>query len=100
MQPQGAQWKPNPQPSRTKVIDDAAGCGRSGEIEEACALIESDDASTPQVTTKDNLLNIDSTPFPQPSWEHCMAFAGNGTTGWRFLSKRSGLVDGVFFADG
>jgi hypothetical protein len=42
-------------------MDDGAGCGRAGEIEDACALIENDDASTPQVRTNDNLLNIERT---------------------------------------
>jgi hypothetical protein len=62
MQPHGAQWKPNPQPSRTNVMNAAVGCGRTDESGEACALIEKDDASTPQVRTNDNLLNIDKTP--------------------------------------
>jgi hypothetical protein len=61
MQPHGAQWKPNPQPSRTNVMPEALGCGRTDENGEACALIENDDASTPQVRTNDNLLNIDKT---------------------------------------
>jgi hypothetical protein len=59
MQPQGAQWKPNPQPSRTGVMLDPFGCGRTDRNGEACALIETDDASTAQVRTNDNLLNID-----------------------------------------
>jgi len=67
MQPHGAQWKPNPQPSRTKVMPDAVGCGRTDKNGEACAHIENDDASTPQVRTNDNLLNIDKPLFEQPS---------------------------------
>jgi hypothetical protein len=62
MQPHGAQWKPNPQPSRTNMTA-AAGCGRTDENGEACALIENDDASTPQVRTSGNLLNIDKPLF-------------------------------------
>jgi hypothetical protein len=62
MQPHVAQWKPNPQPSRTNVMTGAAGCGRADEIGEACALIENDDASTPQARTNDNLVNMDKTP--------------------------------------
>jgi len=61
MQPQGAQWKPSPQPLRTKVMGAVAGCGRTDEIGEACAPIENDDASTPQARTNDNLLNMDKT---------------------------------------
>jgi hypothetical protein len=61
MQPHGAQWKPIPQPLRTKVMD-AAGCGRTDEIGEAWALIENADASTPQAKTNDNLPNIERTP--------------------------------------
>jgi hypothetical protein len=38
------------------------GCGLTDEIGEACALIENDDASTLQVSTNDNLLNMDKTP--------------------------------------
>jgi hypothetical protein len=63
MQPHGAQWKPNPQPSRTNVMTAAAGCGRTKENGEACALTENDDASTPPMRTNDNLLNIDKTLF-------------------------------------
>ena len=62
MQPHGAQWKPNPQPSRTNVMTGAVGCGRADENGDACALIENDDASTPQARTNDNLLNMDKTP--------------------------------------
>jgi hypothetical protein len=62
MHPHGAQWNPNPQPSRTNVTTGAAGCGRTDENGEACALIENDDASTPQARTNDNLLNMDKTP--------------------------------------
>jgi len=61
MQPHAAQWKPSPQPSRTNLMT-AVGCGRNDKNGEACALIENDDASTPQVRTNDNLLNIDKTP--------------------------------------
>jgi hypothetical protein len=57
MQPHAAQWKPNPQPSRTNVMTGAVGCGRTDENGEACAFIENDDASTPQARTNDNLLN-------------------------------------------
>jgi hypothetical protein len=63
MQPHGARWKPNPQPWRTKVITAAVGCGRTDENGEACALIENEDANTPQVRINDNLLSIDKTPF-------------------------------------
>jgi len=63
MQPHGAQWKPNPQPLRTNVMDVVVGCSRTEEIGAACALIENADASTPQVRTNDNLLNIDQTPL-------------------------------------
>jgi hypothetical protein len=61
MQPHGAQWKPNPQPSRTNVITGPVGCGRTDASGEACAFIENDDTSTPQARTNDNLLNIDKT---------------------------------------
>jgi len=67
MQPHGAQWKPNPQPLRTRVMGDAAGCGPTGAIAAASAPIENDDASTPQARTKDNLLNMDKTLFWQPA---------------------------------
>jgi hypothetical protein len=59
MQPHTAMWKPNPQPSRTNVMTAAVCCGRTDESGEVCALIENDDASTPQVRTNDNLPNID-----------------------------------------
>ncbi|MGH6826314.1 hypothetical protein [Methyloceanibacter sp.] len=94
MQPQGAQWKPNPQPSRTNVMDDGAGCDRADEIEEACALIENDDASTPQMRTNDTLLNIDRTLFSQPSLEHRVVLIGNGTTRRRSLSKSQTFLPG------
>jgi hypothetical protein len=92
MQPQGAQWKPNPQPSRTNVMDDGAGCGRTDEIEEACALIENDDANTPQVRTNDTLLNIDGTPLFAAFHGTFLAFVGNGTTRRRFLSKSQAFL--------
>jgi hypothetical protein len=62
MQPHGAMWKPNPQPSRTNMMTVAVCCGRTDENGEACALMENDDASTPQVRTNDNLANIDNPP--------------------------------------
>ena len=100
MQPQGAQWKPNPHPSRTKVMDDEAGCGLADEIGEACAPMENDHASTPQVRTNDNLLNIDGTPF-------FAAFLGalrGAHSKWkhrpRIFVKEPGLPAWIFFADG
>jgi hypothetical protein len=59
MQPHGAMWKPNPQPSRTNVTTASVDCGPIGTIEDACAPLENKDASTPQASTNDNLLNID-----------------------------------------
>jgi hypothetical protein len=79
MQPHGAQWKPNPQPSRTKVMTAAVGCGRTDVNGEACAVIENDDANTPQIRINDNLLSIDKTPF----WN--IAFLAEPST----LSERS-----------
>jgi len=70
MQPHGAQWKPNPQPLRTKVMGAAAGCGRTDAIGEACAPSENDDASTPQARTNDNLLNMDKTPLLAACLDH------------------------------
>jgi hypothetical protein len=61
MQPHGAKWKPNPQPLRTKVMTVAVGCG-TDENGEACAVIENDDANTPQVRINDNLLSM-TKPF-------------------------------------
>jgi hypothetical protein len=94
MQPQGAQWKPNPQPSRTNVMDDGAGCGRADEIEDACALIDNDDASTPQVRTNDNLLNIERTPLFAAFLGTSRGIPWNGSTRWRFLSKSQALLPG------
>ena len=100
MQPHGAQWKPNPQPSRTNVMNAAVGCGRTDESGEACALIENDDASTPQVRTNDNLLNIDKTPL-------LAAFLGTlSCAHWKWkhtptiFVKEPGRFVWVFFADG
>jgi hypothetical protein len=87
MQPHGAQWKPNPQPLRTKVMGAAAGCGRADAIGEACAPIEKHDASTPQARTNDNLLNMDKTLFWQPAWEHWVVLLEMEARGARFLSK-------------
>jgi hypothetical protein len=61
MQPHGAQWNPNPQPSRTNVIDVVDDCSRTEEIGAACVLIENDDASTPQISINDNLPTIELT---------------------------------------
>jgi hypothetical protein len=80
MQPHGAQWKPNPQPLRTNVVDVDAGCSRTAEIGAACALIENDDASTPQVRANDNLLNIDETPLLARFLGIWRCAVGNGST--------------------
>jgi hypothetical protein len=80
MQPHGAQWKPNPQPSRTNVIDAVAGCGRTDEIGAACAPIENDDANTPQVRTNDNLLNIDEILLLAGFLGTCRCAVGNEST--------------------
>ena len=50
----------------------AAGCGLTDEIGEACALIENNDASTLQVSTNDNLLNMDKTPPLAAFLETCV----------------------------
>jgi hypothetical protein len=92
MQPHGAQWKPNPQPSRTNVMTGAVGCGRTDENGEACAFIENDDASTPQARTNDNLLNMDKTFFG--------CAVGNGSTRRRFCHRGKAVSPGFFFADG
>jgi hypothetical protein len=94
MQPHGAQWKPNPQPSRTNVMNAAVGCGRTDESGEACALIEKDDASTPQVRTNDNLLNIDKTPLLAAFLGTLSCAVGNGSTRRRFLSKSQAVSSG------
>jgi hypothetical protein len=70
MQPHTAMWKPHPQPLRTNVMKAVVGFRLTDEIGEACALIENDDASTLQVSTNDNLLNIDKTLLWQPSLNH------------------------------
>jgi len=59
MQPHGAMWKPNPQPSRTNAMTASVCCARTDENGKACAAKEKDDASTPQVRTNDHLANID-----------------------------------------
>jgi len=87
MQPHGAQWNPNPQPLRTKVMGDAAGCGRTDAIGEACAPIEKHDASTPQARTSDNLLNMDKTPLLAACLGTLGRAAGNGSTRRRVLSR-------------
>jgi uncharacterized ParB-like nuclease family protein len=94
MQPHAAQWKPNPQPLRTNVMNAAAGCGRTDEIGEACALIENDDASTPQVRTNDNLLNIDKTPLLAAFLGTLRFAVVNGSTRRRFLSKSQAVSPG------
>ena len=94
MQPHGAQWKPNPQPSRTNVMNAAVDCGRTDESGEACALIEKDDASTPQVRTNDNLLNIDKTPLLAAFLGTLSCAVGNGSTRRRFLSKSQAVSSG------
>jgi hypothetical protein len=75
-------------------MDDGAGCGRAGEIEDACALIENDDASTPQVRTNDNLLNIERTPLFAAFLGTSRGIPWNGSTRWRFLSKSQALLPG------
>ena len=100
MQPQGAQWKPNPQPSRTNVMDDGAGCGRADEIEDACALIDNDDASTPQVRTNDNLLNIERTPFFAAFLGTSRGIPCKGKHTPAIFVKEPGAPAWVFFADG
>jgi hypothetical protein len=99
MQPHGAQWKPNPQPSRTNVMTAAVGCGRTDGSGEACALIENDDASTPQVKTNDNLLNIDKTLLLAAFLGTLRCAVGNGSTHRRFV-KEPARFAWVFFADG
>jgi hypothetical protein len=94
MQPHAAQWKPNPQPLRTNVTNGAPGCGRTDEIAEACALIENDDASTPQVRTNDNLLNIDKTPLLAAFLGTLCCAVGNGNTRRRLLSKSQAVSPG------
>jgi hypothetical protein len=95
MQPHGAQWKPNPQPSRTNVVTGAAGCGRTDENGEACALIENDDASTPQARTNDNLFNMDKTPQSSLvvlwKWKHTPTILSQGASRWPGFSL--GMVD-------
>src|SRR6185295_5826319 len=88
MQPHGAQWKPNPQPSRTNVMNAAVGCGRTDESGEACALIEKDDASTPQVR------NNDKTPLLAAFLGTLRCAVGNGSTRRRFLSKSQAVSSG------
>jgi len=68
MQPQGARWKPNPQPLRTNVMD-VVDSSRTEENGAACALIERNDASTPQATTNDNLLNMMKSSFGRLAWD-------------------------------
>jgi hypothetical protein len=68
MQPHAAKWKPNPQPWRTNVMTAAVGCGPTDGNGDACAVIEYDDANTPQVRMNDNLLGIAKTPF----LKHCV----------------------------
>jgi hypothetical protein len=94
MQPHAAQWKPNPQPLRTNVMNAVAGCGRTDEIGEACVLIENDDASTPQVRTNDNLPNMDKTPLLATFLGTLRCAVGNGSTRRRFLSKSQALSPG------
>jgi hypothetical protein len=100
MQPHGAQWKPNPQPLRTKVTGAAAGCGRTDAIGEACAPIEKHDASTPQARTNDNLLNMDKTPLLAACLGTLGRAAGNGSTRPTILIKEPGRFAQVFCADG
>jgi hypothetical protein len=100
MQPQGAQWKPNPQPSRTNVMDDGVNCGRADEIEEACALIEIDDASTPQVRTNGNLLNIDGTPLFAAFYGTLRGVRWKWNHTPTIFVKEPGLFASIFFADG
>ena len=72
----------------------AVGCGRTDESGEACALIEKDDASTPQVRTNDNLLNIDKTPLLAAFLGTLSCAVGNGSTRRRFLSKSQAVSSG------
>jgi hypothetical protein len=98
MQPHGAQWKPNPQPLRTNVMDVVVGCSRTEEIGAACALIENADASTPQVRANDNLLNIDEAPLLAGflgTWRCAVAEANANE-----FCHRAGRFAWVFFADG
>jgi len=100
MQPHGAQWKPNPQPLRTNVMDVGAGCSRTEEIGAACALIGNDDASTPQVRTKDNLLNIDETPsFSRLPWNMALCCRKTEARANEFC-QTPGRFAWIFFADG
>jgi len=78
MQPHGAQWKPNPQPLRTNVMDVVADCGRTEEVGAACALIEN--ASTLQATLNDNLFNIDEAPLLADVLETWRCGIGKGST--------------------
>jgi hypothetical protein len=88
MQPHGAQWNPNPQPSRTNVMTGAVGCGRTDENGEACALIGNDDASTPQARTNDNLLNMDKPWLCCLKWKHTPTILSQGASrfAWVFFA--------------
>jgi hypothetical protein len=97
MQPHGAQWKPNPQPLRTNVMDVVAGCSRTEEIGAACAPIGNDDASTPQ-RANDNLLNIDETPLLAGFLKHGVVLLETEAQANEFY-QRAGRFAWVYFAD-
>src|SRR5262245_43310754 len=100
MHPHGAQWNPNPQPSRTNVTAPPTGCcDRTGENGEACALIENDDASTPQVRTNDNLPNIDETPLLAAFLGHCVVLLKTEAHAVDLVTE-PGLFAWAFCADG